>query len=97
VPLGIPLQAFLYSHSYLLNVTIQFANKTGVLIKKKLDMVFSSRVGDSDYELVNCGRRFPKSVSSYALPGRVEETSALARPSSKKSSFSTLLDDLHGS
>jgi hypothetical protein len=33
VPLGIPLQAFLYSHSYLLNVTIQFANKTGVLKK----------------------------------------------------------------
>jgi hypothetical protein len=26
-----PSQAFLYSHSYLINVTIQFANKTGVL------------------------------------------------------------------
>jgi hypothetical protein len=58
---------------------------------------FSSRVGDSDYELVNCGRKFPKSVSSYALTGKVEETSAMARPSNKKSSYSTLLDNLQGS
>jgi hypothetical protein len=27
--------AFLYSHSYLLNVTIQFANKTGVVKKER--------------------------------------------------------------
>jgi hypothetical protein len=48
VPLGIPLQAFLYSHSYLLNVTIQFANKTGVL-KEIMNRILNGYTMDQNY------------------------------------------------